>query len=276
MAATRSWWRRLGDRLVRRPAPIPEPMWRALLERHPFLLRHGADSSAALRQLTAGFLADKEFQGAGGLQVTDEMALAIAAQACLPLVGVAGPLQGLAWYRDFVGIVVHPDAVRARREWTDDLGVVHQWNEELSGEAMDQGPVMLSWADVADAPASAADGYNVVVHEFIHKMDLGDGASDGCPPLPPGFMGTGSARAARQLWLGRLQAAFEDFSDRLSVHERFGGPAVWLDAYGASAIDEFFAVAAEAYFVNPERFALELPTLSGMFDAFFRARSPGA
>lgn len=275
MPAARSWWRRLGERLVRRPVSIPDPMWQALLERHPFLLHHGADSGAALRELTARFLAEKEFQGAGGLQVTDDMALAIAAQACLPLVGVAGPLRGLAWYRDFVGIVVHPDAVRARREWTDDLGVVHQWDEELSGEAMDQGPVMLSWADVAEAPASAADGYNVVVHEFIHKMDLADGASDGCPPLPAGFMGTASARAARQLWLGRLQAAFEDFCDRLSVHERFGGPAVWLDPYGASAIDEFFAVAAEAYFVNPERLAREFPTLSAMFDAFFRAGSPG-
>ena len=274
MTTAGPWWRRLRDRLLGRPVAIPDVPWQALLDRHPFLLRHGPSSGPALRALCGEFLAAKQFEGAGGLLVHDEMALAIAAQACLPLLGVAGPLRGLAWYSDFVGIVVHPDAVRARREWTDELGVVHQWHEELSGEAMEGGPVMLSWTDVADAAASADDGYNVVIHEFVHKMDLRDGEADGCPPLPPGFMGHASARAARAHWTSTLEAAFLDFGDRLSLHQRFGGPPVWLDPYGATAIDEFFAVAAEAYFVNPLRFAQEFPTLPALFDAFFRASSP--
>ena len=250
---------------------IPEALWQQTLARYPFLLRHGAQSVHALKDLAQQFLAQKEFHGASGLEVTDEMALAIAAQACLPVLGITGPRQGLAWYSDFVGIVLYPGAMRARRELQDEVGVVHAYDEELTGEAMHEGPVTLSWQDVHEAGATAADGYNVVIHEFIHKIDLCDGAADGCPPLPRGFMGSGSAARARQIWRTGLKASFEDFNDRLSMAERFGGAPVWLDPYGASAPDEFFAVASEAYFVNPQRFASEFPALMPMFDAFFGA-----
>lgn len=260
---------RAGGR-ASRPA-IPESLWQQTLARYPFLLRHGAQSVHALKDLAHQFLAQKEFHGAAGLQVTDEMALAIAAQACLPVLGIAGPRSGLAWYSDFVGIVVYPGAMRARREQEDETGVVHAWDEELSGEAMDAGPVALSWEDVRDAGATAADGYNVVIHEFVHKIDLCDGAADGCPPLPPGFMGSENTARARRVWRTCLQACFDDFNDRLSMAERFGGAPVWLDPYGASAPGEFFAVASEAYFVNPQRFASEFPTLMPLFDAFFGA-----
>ena len=103
------------------------------------------------------------------MQVTDAMALAVAAQACLPLVYLA-PVGGCAtrfrWYDDFVGIVLHPGEVLARREVTDDDGVVHHHREALTGEAMDGGPVMLSWSDVAAADGPPEHGYNVVIHEF--------------------------------------------------------------------------------------------------------------
>jgi MtfA peptidase len=139
--------------------------------------------------------------------------------------------------------------------------VVHDYEEVLAGEAMEGGPVMLSWADVAGAGASAADGYNVVIHEFIHKIDMRDGAPDGCPPLP--------SRAARQRWLAVMQAQFDAFRERVIVAERFGGEQPWLDPYGATAIEEFFPVACEAYFVNRTRFAAEFPELTALFDAFF-------
>ena len=129
-------------------------------------------------------MARKEFHGAGGLLVTDAMAVAVAAQACLLLVGLASdkdPAAALAWYDDFVGIVLHPGEVLARREIADEAGVVHAWSEALTGEAMEGGPVMLSWADVADAGTSAAAGYNVVMHEFAHKIDMADGYADGVP-----------------------------------------------------------------------------------------------
>jgi hypothetical protein len=247
----------LGWLRRRRSAPpVPEVLWGATLARYPFLARRPAAEVARLRELAAEFLAGKEFQGAGGLVITDEIALAIAAQAVLPVLHL-----GLSWYDDFVGIVVHPDEVVARRTHVDDTGVVHDWDEVLAGEAMDRGPVMLNWHDVAHAGESAETGYNVVIHEFVHKIDLRDGASNGCPPLP--------SRAARQRWLAVLEREYQRFREQVIVAERFGGAEPWLDAYGATAIDEFFAVACEAYFVNRERFEREFGELTRLFDGFY-------
>lgn len=268
------WLRRL--RGVSSPADIPDPLWRQTLAGFPLLATLTLPEQARLRALAAAFLARKEFHGAQDLQVTDAMALAVAAQACLPLLHLGPVPRVLAWYDDFVGIVLHPDEVLARREQVDENGIVHQYDETLAGEAMAQGPVMLSWHDVALAGASAATGYNVVIHEFLHKMDQRDGAADGCPPLPAGFLGTASAGEARRLWLDRLGAAYETFREQVIRAERFGQAEPWLDPYGAHAIDEFFAVAGEAYFVNRARFAAEFPMLVELFDAFFRPARAGA
>jgi hypothetical protein len=235
---------------------VPEPLWQGVLRRYPFLGARPADQLERLRMLAGEFLASKEFHGAGGFVITDEVALAIAAQAVLPVLHL-----GLPWYDDFVGIVVHPDEVLARRTATDEDGVVHAWDEVLAGEAMDGGPIMLSWSDVQAAGASAAQGYNVVVHEFIHKIDMRDGQPDGCPPLP--------SAAARAAWLEVMQTQYEAFREAVIIAERFGGETPWLDAYGAQSIDEFFAVACEAYFVNRERFSREFPPLTALFDSFF-------
>jgi MtfA peptidase len=240
-----------------RAREIPAPLWSATLARYPFLADRPAPEQDRLRELAAGFLARKEFTGAGGLVVSDEMALAIAAQAVLPVLHL-----GLGWYDDFVGIVVHASEVVARRSQVDESGVVHDWEEVLAGEAMEGGPVMLSWHDVASAGDSAAEGYNVVIHEFVHKIDMRDGAPDGCPPLP--------SRAARQAWLAVLEPQYEAFREQVIVAERFGGEPTWLDPYGADAIDEFFAVASEAYFVNRARFEQSFEPLARLFDSFYR------
>jgi len=253
---------------------IPDALWHSTVHDFPFLSRHGPQSLDTLRTLTHQFLNHKEFHGAGGLVVSDAMAVAIAAQACLPVLGIPGPHRGLAWYDDFVGIVVHPGAVVAPRQTVDEAGVVHDWHETLSGEAMEDGPVTLSWQDVAEAGQTAEQGYNVVIHEFVHKIDMCDGRPDGCPPLPAGFMGARTTSSARATWLATLQADYLDFCDKLSLAERFGGAPVWLDAYGAVSIDEFLAVASEAYFVNPPRFAADFPRLVPMFDAFYGAVTP--
>lgn len=244
-----------------RPPAIPEDLWATTLAAYPFLATRPQEEQARLRELAAAFLADKEFEGAGGLEITDAMAVAIAAQAVLPVLHL-----GLGWYDDFVGIVVHPDEVVARRTAMDEAGVVHEWNEVLAGEAMEGGPVMLSWRDVAEAGGAAEAGYNVVIHEFAHKIDMRDGIADGCPPLPP--------RGRRQ-WLAVMQAQYEAFREKVIVAERFGGEPTWLDPYGAEAIDEFFAVACEAYFVNRQRFGREFPALAELFDAFFGPRAAG-
>jgi Mlc titration factor MtfA (ptsG expression regulator) len=250
-----------------RAAPdIDDALWHATLTRYPFLADRPAADLARLRGLSAEFLRDKEFHGARGFAITDEVALAIAAQAVLPVLHLDG---GLAWYDDFVGIVVHASEVVARRRTTDEAGVVHEYDEVVAGEAMDRGPVMLSWQDVL-ASGSVA-GYNVVVHEFVHKIDMRGGEADGCPPLPPGFLGTSSARDARVAWMAVLQPAFDDFRERTVIAERFGGATPWLDAYGAESISEFFAVACEAYFVNRTVFEREFPTVRALFDAFFKS-----
>jgi len=270
------WWHRLDPRRRSAGPEIPDTVWNRTLAQFPFLHSVGSDHLPALRQLAQAFLDCKEFHGASGLEIRDDMAVAIAAQACLPVLHLRQPWRGIAWYGDFVGIVVYPGAVRARRESMDENGVVHQYDEELTGEAMQNGPVTLSWQDIADAGLSAQQGYNVVVHEFVHKIDMRDGAADGCPPLPDGFMGTAGAAAARALWHENLHAQYLDFCDRLSLAERFGAPIPWLDAYGASSIDEFFAVASEAYFVNRPQFASELAALLPLFDAFFRPGPTGS
>ena len=133
-SARRRW---LDARTLRR-RPIPDELWRLTLERHPFLAWRSVPDLVRLRELATLFLARKEFFGADGLLVTDEMAVAIAAQAALPVLRL-----GLGLYDGFVGIVVHRDQVLARREETDDDGIVHQFDEELSGEAMQGGPVAM-------------------------------------------------------------------------------------------------------------------------------------
>jgi MtfA peptidase len=237
--------------------PIPDSLWQELMVRYPFLAEQPAAELQRLKELAAQFLAAKEFYGANGFVITDAVALAIAAQAVLPVLHL-----GLAWYDDFVGIVVHPDEVLARRTVTDEDGVVHHYQELLAGEAMEGGPVMLNWHDVDSAGSTAQQGYNVVIHEFIHKIDMRDGVPDGCPPL--------ASRNARQAWLAVMQAQYEAFREKVIIAERFGGEVPWLDAYGAQSIDEFFAVACEAYFVNRPRFEVEFAELVPLLDGFFK------
>jgi Mlc titration factor MtfA (ptsG expression regulator) len=240
---------------------IPDTLWQTTLALYPFLAQLSIEQKIRLRLLSSRFLAQKEFHGAQGMVITDNIAVAIAAQACLPVLQL-----GLAWYDDFVGIVVHPGQMLARREQTDEIGVVHRYSEVLAGEAMEGGPVALSWQDVADAGQSAGQGYNVVIHEFVHKIDMRDGAADGCPPLP--------SRAARTRWQNTMQTAYDGFREKVTIAERFGGEPTWLDPYGATSPAEFFAVASEAYFVNRSRFTEDFAPLTALFDQFFVPGKP--
>ena len=248
----RAWLQRWRETRTLEKRAIPEPLWQLTLARFPFLSYRHAGDVARLRDMTTLFLARKEFTGAQGLVVDDEMAVAVAAQACVPVLEL-----GLAWYDGFIGIVVHADAVVARREFTDDAGVVHEYEEELSGEAMHGGPVMLSWVDVDEAGESAEMGYNVVIHEFAHVLDMRDGQADGVPPLPD--------RASRDEWLQVLSEEFDGFCERVDA-----GQDTLLDPYGAQAPEEFFAVASEAFFVAPLNFQAEHKRLYALLQGFFR------
>jgi len=205
-----------------------------------------------LRELATLFLAQKEFTGARGLEVTDEMAVAIAAQACLPALEL-----GLEWFDGFVGIVVHEDVVVARREVEDDDGVVHAYDEELSGEAMSGGPVMLAWRDVDEAGESAAAGYNVVVHEFAHVIDMRGGVTAGIDEVDP--------ESERGNWLHALADEYDAFRACVDADEE-----TFLDPYAAEALEEFFAVSAEAFFVAPADFEREEPRTYRLLREFFK------
>ena len=273
LPALARWWRRT----VRPPKPIPERLWQATLVHYAFLQRLSAGDQARLRRLATHFLAHKEFSGAHGLRITDAMAVAVAAQACLPLLHLGPPdtpEDALGWYDDFVGIVMHPADAVAPRQVMDHAGVVHHYAEVLSGEAMQDGPVMLSWPAVQGEGMGAAS--NVVIHEFVHKMDMQAGGARGAPPLPRGFMGARSAREAAAHWARTWAPAYHAFREQVIRAERFGEPLPWLDAYGASAPAEFFAVACEAHFVEPERFAQEFPALAASLREFFKQKEPAA
>jgi Mlc titration factor MtfA (ptsG expression regulator) len=245
------WQARREDQAVQRRA-IPDDLWKRTLVRYPFLQRREAADGAELRRLTSLFLDRKEFSAAGGLRLSDAMVVAIAAQAVLPVLRL-----GLARYDGFVGIVVHPDAVVVRRETADDDGVVHEYDEVLAGEAVQGGPVMLSWHDVRSAGAREAQAYNVVIHEFAHVLDMADGVANGVPLLPPDL--------PRAEWQATLDSELEAFGRRLDAEE----PTA-LDPYAANGPEEFFAVASEAFFVSPDEMQREHPALYRMFTRLYR------
>jgi Mlc titration factor MtfA (ptsG expression regulator) len=200
-----------------------------------------------LRELALLFLAEKQFAGAHGLEVTDTMRLSIAAQACLPILEL-----GLDWYSGWTGIVVYPGDFRVRREMVDEAGVVHQWDDDLAGEAMPGGPVVLSW------DATAHDPYmNVVIHEFAHKLDMLNGEADGLPPL--------HADMDRRAWQAALEDAYDGFCDAVDR-----GRDTWLDPYAAEHRSEFFAVITEAFFEDGRETRRRYPGLYEQLKRFYR------
>lgn len=231
---------------------IPEALWNLTLARFPFLAHRSVDDVAELRRLSSLFLDSKEFTGAQGMVITDDIAMAVAAQACLPVLKL-----GLDRYAGFIGIVIHRGEVVARREMEDEDGVVHQFDETLSGEAMLGGPMMLSWPDVAHAGESAEWAYNVVIHEFAHILDMNDGIADGIPPLPD--------RASQDAWADVIGSEFDAFCAEIEA-----GVDTLIDPYGAQSVEEFFAVGCEAFFVKPVELQRERPRLYRLLANYFQ------
>ena len=251
-------WQALRQRREQRSLErraINDALWRECLAALPFVAARPAKELEHLRRMASLFLDQKEFSGAGGFVVGDAIALSVAVQACLPVLQL-----GIEQYDAFVGIVMHADAVVAERKFTDETGVVHRYDEVLAGEAMEGGPLMLSWADVQggphddDAPSTA---YNVVIHEFAHVLDMRDGAPDGVPLLP--------SKEAREAWLAVLMPEYDRFCERVVC-----GYDTVLDPYAAEAPDEFFAVASEAFFVTPRELKEEQPALYRLLASYYR------
>ena len=232
-------WRR---KRVLQKHRFDDALWQAATAPLKFLPR-----SPKLRELALLFLAEKEFSGAHALELTDVMRVSIAAQACTPILEL-----GLDWYRGWRGIVVYPGDFRVRRQEVDEDGVVHEWEDDLAGEAMPGGPVVLSWDAAAHDPA-----INVVIHEFAHKLDMRNGVADGMPPLHPGM--------DRNAWKTAFEAAYQGFCDAL---ER--GKDTWLDPYAAEHPSEFFAVISEAFFSEPRETKRRYPDVYDQLKLFYR------
>ena len=238
-------WRR---KRVLKTTHIDEAMWLRVLACLPFLRGLADTELARLRELAIVFLSEKEMHGAGGLELSDDIRLSIALQACLPILNL-----GLDEYEGWVGIVVYPGEFVARHEEMDEYGVVHESEDGLSGEAWEGGPVVLSWEDVELTEA----GYNVVIHEFAHKLDMQHGGGDDMP-LPRKGMD-----AAR--WEAVWQDAYESFCRTVD-----SGQETLVDPYAAEHPAEFFAVMSEMFFTHSEVLARDWPALYEQLAGYYR------
>ncbi len=226
---------------------IPEALWQRVEHKLPFLDYLSAAERNRLRTLATHFLQTKQFHGAQGMDLTDEIMLSIAVQACLPILNI-----GLRAYDDWVGIIVYPGDFIVPRSEVDENGVVHEYDDMVLGEAWEQGPVLLSWQEDASLP----DGMNVVIHEFAHKLDMSNGGADGFPPLPP------------HMDRGAWSDAFSDAYDRLCQQIDLGLPTA-LDPYAAEHPAEFFAVASEAFFETPTGLRNAYPEVYQQLASFY-------
>jgi Mlc titration factor MtfA (ptsG expression regulator) len=242
---------RRRDRIRARPLA---PRRREILERRvPYVHRLPAALRRELEGHVQVFLDAKQFIGCAGLEVTEEMRLAIAAQACLLVLGRRG--EPFPKVRD---ILVYPGPFVVERMQADGIpGLMHERRSERSGESWTHGQVVVSWDDVLAGAAEPGDGRNVVVHEFAHQLDQWKGYANGAP------------------WLGRRDryprwstVMHQEYA-RLRQQAALGEPAL-LDFYGATSPAEFFAVASEAFFERPREMAALHPALFGELRALYR------
>jgi MtfA peptidase len=265
----------LLHRMVRGQVVIPDSLWESTLDSVPFFARLTTEERSRLRAWAERFLAEKQMSGAAGLELTAEIQVHIAAQACLPVLNL-----DLGWYRGWNSVVVYPDEFLVPRSVTDDDGVVHEYTEPISGEAWDGGPVLLSWEDAQRSSTADGTAYSVVIHEFTHKLDLLNGDADGVPPFSPSLH-SGLKVAT---WRDTLCDAHEAFIAEIELVEGELPPTIDpdsseadpyyahlpLDAYAAQDAGEFFAVSSEAFFVRPARLQAAFPAWYQLLATFFR------
>jgi Mlc titration factor MtfA (ptsG expression regulator) len=250
MWSFRQWRRR---RALKR-ARLDERQWRRVLPRAAVTRHLAADDLARLRDLVMLFLDEKAIEAAEGVELDDDMRLLIAIQACVPILNL-----GLDYYDGWHAVIVYPGQFRPRHEYVDDAEVVHVDEEWKSGESWQHGPVILSWDDVR--ASGTGDGFNVVIHEFAHKLDMLDGGVNGAPPLHAGM--------ERVRWAEAFSAAYEDLCRRVDAGEETA-----IDPYATEGPEEFFAVVSEAFFEIPQVLTREYPAVYDQLRQFYR-QDPG-
>lgn len=225
-----SWLKqRRRKRILQNPFPTEWLKW--LEKRVPHYRRLSSADQEKLRKLVQVFVAEKNWEGCKGVTVTDEMKATIAGQACLLLLGIEHD-----YFPNVKTILVFPRQFVPREiEDMDESGVIHESHEAALGQAWENGPVILSWADSKAGGRNHQDGLNVVLHEFAHKLDLSDGMIDGAPLL--------KSRRQYARWAEVMRREYEQL-----VENSLKNRATLLDDYGATDPGEFFAVAVECFF----------------------------
>ena len=266
----RAWRRRVWA-----SRPFPQA-WRTILRRRVPLYRQlPADLQQQLRRRILVFLAEKPFLGCAGLEVTDEMRVTIAAQACLLRLNRGGAL-----FPELRQILVYPGAFLVDRVDAAPGGVLREQRRALAGESWSQGQVILSWQDVLDGARVVDDGHNVVLHEFAHQLDQESGNANGAPRL--------GTRAAHARWADVMSREFAALQERIRAREVlqarataewswFGAsepaPAPWaadlISDYGATNEAEFFAVVTEGFFEQAGALAERHPALFALLRDYY-------
>lgn len=191
-------------------------------------------------------LAEKHFEGCNGLEITDEVRVTIAGEAALLLLN-----RETKYYPELLTVLVYPDVFYADVE--DNEGhIVSEYKEDRSGESWDMGVIILSWKDAVEHASTGRAGYNVVLHEFAHQLDMENGAMDGIPQLP--------SRAARDAW----HAAFSDAYEAMQRGQRSV-----VDEYGAEDPSEFFAVVTESFFERSLALKRDHPMLYEVLSSYY-------
>nr|HPK00243.1 zinc-dependent peptidase [Candidatus Hydrogenedentota bacterium] len=235
-----------------RAEPFPEA-WAGILEKNVPYYRHlPAEDRDELRQHVQVFLAEKHFEGCRGIQITDEIRVTVAGQACVLLLH-----RDTDYFPSLVTILVYPGAFVVKTViQSHEVFVVHG-EEEREGEAWQRGVIVLAWDSVHEGFRHPHDGDNVILHEFAHQLDLQDSDADGLPADMPA--------ALQPRWGQVLSKAY----DALCRDVERGRPSV-LDPYGATNPAEFFAVVTECFFECPRELKQAYPELYDVFRAYYR------
>lgn len=249
MWSLRNWRRRRT--LARNP--VADSLWAEVRQALPILDGLSAEEDQRLRERSVLFLHDKHLTLLGDVQLAQRDRLLLAAQAQLPLLH----LGELGWYQGFHELVIYPDDFVSPQRHRDSAGVVHEWDAEHSGEAWHRGPVVLAWPGVQ--ASGGWEGYNLVIHELAHKLDMLNGDANGLPPLH---------RDMRQSdWAEAMQAAYDEMNARLDENEDAELP---IDPYAAEDPAEFFAVTSEYFFSAPDLLQAAYPAVYTQLAAFYR------
>jgi Mlc titration factor MtfA (ptsG expression regulator) len=241
-------WRR--NRLANQQFP---EQWLEIIEKNvPFYRLLPADDQKELQRHILVFIGEKRFEGCGGLAITDEIKVTIAAQACILLLH-----RKTDYYPGLSSILVYPKSYVAHSTRNLPGGIVAEGPEVRLGESWHHGSVVLSWDDVRRSAADIHDGHNVVFHEFAHQIDSSFAKGDSTPVL--------QSTSTFIAWARILQKEYAKLQSQVSSKN-----TTFLDRYGATNPAEFFAVATEYFFEKPKQLQKLHPELYEELKRFYQ------